>query len=146
MVKTNGKFLLPIEYDLPRAMGQVIHTIEEEMVPIKKGPLLGYADMNGGVVVDAKYVVIDPFCEGMSLVSIPDERLNFGNTPEMMEMTGSISGVFKYGFIDKLGKEVIPPQYNIAHRFEYGLAFVQSELGSSGYITYDGTEYFKDDF
>ncbi|MEO1052543.1 MAG: WG repeat-containing protein [Bacteroidota bacterium] len=144
LVQADGKFILPIEYDLPKAMGQVIQTIEEDRIPIKRGALLGYADMQGREIVAPKYVVIDAYCEGLSLVSIPDERLNFGKTPEMMEEEGSISGVFKYGFIDKNGKEVVPLKYNLAHRFQNGLAFVQSVAGSAGYITYDGTEYFED--
>lgn len=142
ILKTNGELLLPIKYDLPRAMGQVIQTIEEDRIPIKRGALLGYANMKGDEVVPPKYVTVDAFCEGLSLVSVPHESL--GTSPEAMEMTGSISGVFNYGFIDKTGKEVVPPKYNLVHRFQAGLAYVRTENSTSGYITYDGTEYFED--
>ena len=144
IIKPNGELLLPVIFDLPRAMGQVIQVITEDRIPIKKGPLLGYADMSGKEVVPPKYVTIDAYCEGLSLVSIPHGRLGLDTTPEMMESRGSISGVFQFGFIDKEGQETIPLKYTKAHRFEYGLAFVQTENTASGYITYDGTEYFED--
>jgi len=144
IVKPNGDFLLPIEYDLPKAMGQVVHMIEDGMIPIKKGPLLGYANSKGEVVVEPKYVTIDPFCEGLSRVSILDPKYSMGKTPESMEAAGDISGVFNFGFIDKSGKEVIPLQYTSAQRFEFGLVFVNTIDTETGYITYDGAEYFDD--
>lgn len=144
LMRDDNTFVLPFEYDLPKAMGQVLHTIEMEMIPIKKGPLIGFANKNGQEVVAPKYMVADPFCEGLSLVSILDPNLNFGKTPTEIEATGSISGVFNYGFINVEGKEVVKPQYMLAHRFHYGLAFVKNNNFQVGHITYDGTEYFND--
>ena len=144
LIDDSNRLILPFEYDLPRAMGQVLQTIELERIPIKKGPLLGYATMDGNVLVEPQYMTADPFCERMSLVSVLDARLNQGATPESIEATGAISGVFNYGFIDEMGKEVITPQYILAHRFQYGLAFVKNNNFQVGYITYDGTEYFND--
>lgn len=142
LVKPDGTFLLPIQYDLPKAMGQVIQTIERGRIPIKKGALLGYANYKGEEVVEPKYCTIDPYCEDLSLVSVLDPKLNFDNTIETIEATGSISGVFNFGFIDASGKEIVPPKYVQARRFEGGLAFVKNANFQSGYITYDGTEYF----
>ncbi|MDY8136880.1 WG repeat-containing protein [Aquimarina sp. 2201CG5-10] len=142
LIKPDGTFLLPIQYDLPKAMGQVLHTIERKRIPIKKGALLGYANYKGEEIVTPKYCTIDPFCENLSLVSRLDPNLNFNNTIEDIEATGSISGVFNFGFIDADGKEIVPPKYILAHRFEGGLAFVKNSDFQCGYITYDGTEYF----
>ncbi|MEL6558917.1 MAG: WG repeat-containing protein [Bacteroidota bacterium] len=144
LVKPNGEFLLPIIYDLPVAMGQAIHEISDNMIPIKKGALLGYADMSGNEIVPPKYVTIDPFCEGLSRVCILHPEYNPGKTPESMEAASDISGVFSYGFIDRTGKEVIPLQYTSAGRFVNGITFVNTLDTSSGYIAKDGTEYFED--
>ncbi len=142
VIRPDGTFLLPIQYDMPKAMGQVIHTIARGMIPIKKGALLGLANYQGEEMVVPKYSTIDPFCEDLSLVSILDPLLNSDNTIESIEASGSISGVFNFGFIDPSGKEIVPPKYILARRFECGLAFVKTVDFQYGYITYDGTEYF----
>jgi len=142
LIKPDGTFLLPIIYDLPKAMGQVLQTIERGRIPVKKGALLGYANYKGEEIVTPKYSTIDPYCEDLSLVSVLDPKLNADNTIEDIEATGSISGVFNFGFIDASGKEIVPTKYILARRFEYGLAFVKNANFQSGYITYDGTEYF----
>lgn len=143
LVKPNGEFLLPVIYDLPVVMGQAICEISDKMIPIKKEPLLGYADMNKEIV-PPKYVTVDPFCEGLSRVCVLHPNYNPGKSPELMEATGDISGVFSYGFIDQTGKEVIPLQYTSAGRFVNGITFVNTLEASSGYIAKDGTEYFED--
>ena len=144
LARPDGSLLIPIAYDLPKAMGQVLHHWEEGMIPIKNGPFIGFANAQGKEVIQPAYMVADPYCEGLSLVTSMHEQLNFGKTPETIEASGSISGVFNYGFIDHEGNEVVPLKYNIAHRFELGLAFVQDIDGRAGYVTYDGTEYFND--
>jgi hypothetical protein len=144
ILQANRSFVVPIKYDLPKAMGQVLQTIENDRIPIKKGPLMGFANRSGTEVVPPKYVTVDPFCEGLSLVTTLDPTLNKEATPSSIEATGSISGVFDYGFIDAEGNEVVPRKYILAHRFKHGLAFVKNKNFQMGYITYDGTEYFKD--
>ncbi|WP_052594263.1 WG repeat-containing protein [Aureispira sp. CCB-QB1] len=144
IVQANHSFVLPIQYDLPKAMGQVLNEIKNGMIPIKKGALLGFANLEGKEVVPPQYVIVDPFCERRSLVATLDPKLNGDKTPSSIEETGSLSGVFNYGFINEEGREVIPRKYILAHRFKYGLAFVKNENFQVGYITYDGTEYFED--
>lgn len=144
ILQVNHTFILPVKYDLPKAMGQVLQTIENDRIPIKKGPLLGFANKSGLEVVAPKYMMVDPFCEGLSLVATLNPTMNRDATPSSIEATGSLSGVFDYGFIDAEGNEVVPRNYILAHRFKHGLAFVKNKNFQVGYITYDGTEYFKD--
>lgn len=144
ILQANHSFVLPIKYDLPRAMGQVLQVIENDRIPIKIGPLLGFANKEGKEIIAPKYMIVDPFCEGLSLVATLDPNLNYGETPNSIEATGSLSGVFNYGFIDMDGNEVVPRKYILARRFKHGLAFVKNENFQVGYVTYDGTEYFKD--
>jgi hypothetical protein len=144
IIQANNSFVLPIKYDLPKAMGQVLKEIENDRIPIKKGALLGFASRDGVEIVPPKYMTVDPFCEGLSLVATLDPKMNEGKTPSSIEATAYLSGVFNYGFIDTAGNEVVPRKYILAHRFNHGLAFVENKNFQVGYITYDGTEYFKD--
>ncbi|MEO0184078.1 MAG: WG repeat-containing protein, partial [candidate division WOR-3 bacterium] len=47
-----------------------------------------------------------------------------------------------WGFIDIMGKEIVPPKYESAHDFSQGLAEVVFE-GKSGFIDALGNEYWK---
>lgn len=50
----------------------------------------------------------------------------------------------KYGFVDKMGKEVIPPKFDFAFRFQEGLAPVRIN-GKWGVIDKTGKKLFCQD-
>ncbi len=70
----------------------------------------------GNLVVKAKYDQASEFCEGLA-------RVGKAN---------------KYGFVDEVGKEVIPAQYVAASNFSYGYAAVKASEGVCYFIDKTG--------
>lgn len=83
--------------------------------------LMGYKDEAGIIVVPAKYRMAETFRDGLAKVGILDKSANW-----------------KYGFIDKTGKEVIPLLYSsIADYFSEDL--IVAELnGKWGFLNKEG--------
>jgi hypothetical protein len=79
-----------------------------------------YLDTSGRVVIDTPYPIADAFIGELAIVGVE-------------------VGSFKYGFIDKTGKEVIKPQYQEVHPFSEGLALVEKN-DKYGYIDRTGKE------
>jgi len=81
------------------------------------------------VVIPIKYDIVGSFREGLALARVePGEDI-----PN-----------YKYGYIDKEGKEVIPFKYDIAHDFSEGLVRVELwedfHHGKTGFIDKEGKE------
>lgn len=76
-----------------------------ELIPYRKPDYhdkWGFCDRNKKIVIECKYVHVEPFYEDLALVA----------------------SFAAFGFIDKTGKEVIPLKYNYAESFKEGLAKV----------------------
>ncbi len=84
----------------------------------------GFIDLNGKVVIPAKYHDAKNFSEGLAAVQV------YG-------AGGTRFGL--YGFIDKQDKMVIPPIFKRAWSFHQGLAAVSTERKKCGYIDIKGT-------
>ena len=141
LMNPSGKFILDMEYDILKAMGQNLAIKNGDFIPIKKGPFLGVVNNKGEEIAPPVYTIIGFLTENLSLVSIPDPM--FDQELEKIEASGIISGCFLFGFINAKGEEVIKPKYTLAHDFENGLAFVDLLEDGVGYITPDGIEYFE---
>lgn len=79
---------------------------------------MGYADMNGKILVSPKYDAVTPFSEGMAAVANGTQKIDISDGEGRFVFKGG-----SWGFIDKKGKEVIPLMYDsIASpcRFENG--------------------------
>jgi serine/threonine protein kinase len=72
------------------------------LIPFRKGPVVGFSDVNKNLVIEPKYSNAEPFREGLAKV----------------ELNG------KYGFVDKWGREIVPLKYDSASPFSEGLAQV----------------------
>ncbi len=81
---------------------------------------VGYADINGRLVIPAKYDMAGEFSEGLAAVRVKGDRL--------------------YGYINKRGKMVIRPQFIDAEKFHQGRARVIGGRygGRTGYINKSG--------
>ncbi|MBL0343192.1 MAG: WG repeat-containing protein [Bacteroidetes bacterium] len=86
-----------------------------DYLPYKQGELWGFINVNGEIVVEAKYDFVETFSEGMAIVS------NKG----------------KLGYITKTGEELVPPIYDEAENFHNSLAVV-GENGKFGVIDRKG--------
>lgn len=76
----------------------------------------GLKNAAGQIIVPAKYVVIEPFKEGLAPVTAVGERVEYGGEEAVIDG--------KWGYIDTKGKEVIAPKYDEATGFVNGVAIV----------------------
>ena len=88
----------------------------------------GFVDKKGTIVIDltgSVYGMPDEFSEGRAKIWVK-----------------SADGKYKYGFIDTSGREVIPPIYDSAYKFNNGLARVN--VGNTiGYINNNGEVVYR---
>ncbi|MDR3339684.1 MAG: WG repeat-containing protein [Candidatus Symbiothrix sp.] len=79
---------------------------------------IGFADMNGKVIIPPRFFYIGPFGEGLA-------AFNTGGHVETIdeEHTSVVGG--KWGYINKEGKEVFPAIFDNAWSFDEGKAKVQ---------------------
>ena len=80
--------------------------------------LIGFADMNGKIIIPPHFFEVRPFSEGFAAFN------EDGKFEELDEEHTIITGG-KWGYIDKTGKEVFPAIFDKASSFEEGKAEVQ---------------------
>lgn len=90
---------------------------------------LGVLGCNNKKIAD---VTIDKVSQELSKAVKSYDELN-----EFHEGLSKVGKNNKYGFIDKLGSEIIPCQYDKASNFKYGVSIVQQE-GKVGIIDMEG--------
>ncbi len=99
---------------------------EEPLFIYKSGKKFGFIDQKGTEVIEAKYVAVKPFEEGLAAINVNDE-LSLG----------------LWGYIDRKGKMLIEPQYWLASSFSEGLAGVLPSGGTNwSYINPTGQVVF----
>jgi len=111
-INQNGKYVISPQYVAARDFHQ-------GMAEVEVGNLWGYIDHNGEIVVKLAFRRTSEFVEGVAAVA-PHDHPN-GH----------------YGFINREGIYVIPPQYEMVGTFRHGLCFV--ELADEvAYVDHDG--------
>jgi len=95
--------------------GLAMIEIEDKAIPPRKG----FIDKNGKLVIPARFTYVYPFTEGLAAA------------------TESESGDTGWGYIDSLGNWRIPPLFDWASSFQFGLARVNRKK-DSGYIDKKG--------
>ena len=151
-----GKEVIPCEYD-------DVSLFHEGLCGVKKGPLWGFINESGENVISFRYGDVDGFYDGVwrvqSLSVMGDPRWGLidksGN-----ELIGTVFekiGIFhegfayiatsnyKYGYIDKTGKYVIPFEFDYARDFCDGLAAVKKS-NKWGYIDKTGKHVIPFEF
>ena len=140
-VKTNGKygfidttgiFVIPAQYDFAVGFREGLGVAGSFRQQVNAMSLtygnstisagvetggLSYIDINGKIVISAKYELAIPFSEGLAIVRLDNQ---------------------KWGYIDKTGNFIIPAQFNYAKSFSEGLAVVRINE-KMGYIDKTGT-------
>ncbi|MEV4657705.1 WG repeat-containing protein [Micromonospora sp. NPDC049301] len=92
----------------PRSRDEVLDRDRPPM-PGRDGPLWGYTDPDGELVIPARYAEAQPFHDGLAWVRRPDTD--------------------RWSLINLLGTTVIPPSYRAARPFSDGLAWVVTDGG-----------------
>lgn len=132
-----------------------------ELIPYRKGDKWGFCDRNKNILIDCKYLDVEPFVEHLSRVRIEKDGREFfrfidktGNEltnckqydgmDNFSEGLAAVNLNDKYGFIDKNGQEIIPCTYENAYylglkslSFSEGMAAV-SKNGKWGFINQTG--------
>jgi len=91
--------------------------VKDGLFRIKKNEKIGFANMNGEIVIMPKFDSAMPFSNGFSAVCIG------GKSVVEYEHTKNIGG--KWGFINKSGKLVVPLIYDQAWSVKDGKALVE---------------------
>lgn len=114
-IDTSGKEVIPLKYD-------EVRNFSDGVAVVRQGNNWSIIDTTGKKLVSlgSKYSYVSGFSDGLACV-------RKGNAP-----------VWRYGFIDKTGKEVIPVQYETGSEFHEGLAAIMVD-GKYGYIDKNGT-------
>ncbi len=95
-----------------------LYNEDEDLIPVSRGGLWGYADPAGNMVIQPEYDAAEPFAGGLAPVLK--------------------SGI--YGYIDQTGAVAIKPQYAFASSFAAGFAVVRDEKGEGFLIDRSGNK------
>lgn len=108
-----------------------------------------YIDKSGKVVLKGKYTYCGEFKEGLAPVAVTSSNHSFDQAKNRFDCRYRFNGV--YGYINKAGLVVIPPQFDNALEFSEGLAAVEVDgrlvmsgkvqkwmPGRCGYIDHSG--------
>jgi len=107
----------------PLGYGPNNHSFSEGLVPVEIKGKTGFMDRTGKIVIEPQFVQAEDFSQGLAAVRVHSEETTW--CPP--EPSGSRKGFTnKWGFIDKTGKIVIPPQYESVDNFSEGLAAVNN--------------------
>ena len=93
--------------------------VKDGLFRIRKNGKIGYANLDGEIVIEPVYVSALPFNGGYAAVCIG------GKTISRNEVSFNEGG--KWGYIDKSGNEVIRPQYDKAWNVKNGKAMVEKD-------------------
>jgi len=128
-VDTNGKIVIPLEYDLTNGFHNKLATVE-------KNGKWGYIDTTGRVVINIQYDYVNNFSYGLAAVGKDDkygyidENGNYKIAPIFdygRDFNFYITAVKlndKWGYIDTSGKIVTPIIYGYANEFKEGFGVV----------------------
>jgi len=122
-INAEGKVIIPPKFDVGWFAEE---DFVEGLSPARSGRNWGFIDTKGNWVIEAKYRRVEPFAEGLALV------------------TGHPEGDYREEYIDKNGTTIIdfPKGVGIANPFSEGMAAVTGTLregfGRSGYIDRTG--------
>jgi hypothetical protein len=122
----NVKFMLPDEVYTTFAFSEGL-AVAGKRVPNTHGRW-GFIDQTGKYVIEAKFIMVKSFSEGLAAVIFKENENAYRNL----------------GYIDQTGRSVIPPQFSgegAASGFSEGLAAVNVNVGKTdkwGYIDKSG--------
>lgn len=112
LINTRGEMLFPPRFDIDFDLLRNTSNFSEGLFGISPPPNMeadstfSYANKQGEIVIETKFLYADSFHEGLALVW--DSRTD------------------KWGFIDKKGEVAIPVIYSSAEKFSEGLALVKN--------------------
>ncbi len=158
-INEKGEFVIHPKYDY------AYNFQDNHLAIVEYNENYGVIDSSGNYIIDPKYSFITEFSEGLGVVV--DEngfRVIDENGKEITKKTYPYIGSFKedrgifeekkeediflYGYLNKEGKEIIPPKYENASDFQNGKAVVKIKDGEYAQIDGNGDilKKYKYDF
>lgn len=150
-IDTSGKVVIPMTYTFASEFN-------DGYAAVQVGDKWGYINEDGKMVIPPQFEEADRFVDGLARVVVDSKVSPF---PGFIDASGKMAvrtdhaqylGVFSdglamintggnFGYIDRTGKSVIAPQYDIAANFAHGMARVGVRSGDDyrwGYIDRTG--------
>ena len=92
----------------------------EGLAPVRVGAKWGYIDTTGTIAIPPQFAEAGSFSDGLAYITFDEEPpvRNLGDA--FLERDKPETRL--WGYIDKQGKVIIPPQFNFAREFSEGLA------------------------
>ena len=158
-----GEVAIPLRFD-PRP-GQLesmsLSRFTEGLAPVMFGKLYGYIDNKGNTVIPPIFHEAGPFSEGLASVTTADGQKRYIDKSGLfvIKLTSGRGGVFndglatlaveidgrtKMGYIDRTGKTIIEPKFDVAYDFFDGVAkvyFSEKVTSASGPVPWTGNGY-----
>ncbi len=104
------------------------------LLAVKRGKLWGFVDRRGRMAIAPRFV--DPQPD-----SITEDEIDIASFYLYRFSDGlaavSLDGI-NYGYIDRQGKTIVPPQFKYARAFTEGLGLVQTKAGTWGFVDRTG--------
>ena len=166
VIDTIGKVVIKLPEEVSwtnRKFSDGMATIQlKNCIPYDTCGKLGFVNRLGQVVIEPKFRMAEDFHEGLAAVTIGNDEWFFidktgkeitkqrfhglwGVTTDFSEGLAGVKIGDKWGYINKTGEIVIPPQFEGAKKFSEGLAAVQ--VGCLwGYVDKTGTFIIKPQF
>jgi hypothetical protein len=133
IIDTLNNFILPIEYD-------EVASFSDNLSLIKKEGKYGYANRQGNIVIPLKYTYAQSFREGLATVMLPNGKLVIIDTRDNIVLSpnqlydaqpfvdglSKVNIAGKLGLMDKTGKIILEPQFELIYPFNQGIARVAS--------------------
>lgn len=145
-IDTTGKEVIPCAYD-------DCYGFFQGLAPVKKGGKYGFIDKTGELTIPCKFEAVSYFSDGLAMV-VQNGKCGYIDTsgeiviPCKYENAASFSEGFaavysaaggSWGFIDKTGKEVVPPKKYTENGVEYSI--LQATLSAISFN--DGYAYVQ---
>jgi WG containing repeat len=140
LVDERGRLLTEVGFDLIGIFD------DEGTATVRKGDKIGLVDSTGSLIVEPRYSAIGLFHEGLAIAGAggpvalqPQDAYGSIAAPDRMRTDDQRDASGAFGFIDRSGREVVPPRYAKVMPFAEGMAAV--ELGDKwGFIDRAGRE------
>jgi hypothetical protein len=100
------------------------HSFHDGLAAIRIRDKWGFMDKTGRLVIAPQFIEAGDFSEGLAAVELPIDQSK--EQPCKLDETSSYTVAKKFGYIDRTGKLVIPPQWEYAGPFVAGLANVSA--------------------
>ncbi len=141
IINKTGKVIVPVKYE-------GVNNFSEGLAAVQADGKVGFVDMNGREVIAPKYQAAMPFVNGIAAVALEksgyidktgkavtelryDDAMSFSGDHAVVLLDG------KYGVINRSGKQVIAPTFEMLVLFENDLFFTKDKKW--GIMKTDGT-------